>query len=346
MLSDHTPVVITAIKEEATGVKTFFLAYADKRPIPYTAGQFITLVFEHHGREERRSFSISTAHAAGEQLAFTVKRIDNGAYSRLLIDKAQVGDTLYAAGVAGLFTLPQDISNRQLFFFAAGIGITPVFSLLKTALAAETAPGIVLVYSNRTEEDTVFRQELQQLKKQYSGRFEVVWLFSNAYDLTRARLNKALVKKLLSEYAKVSIPGMLFYVCGPFDYMRMVIYALEESGVQDGQIRRENFNMNSHVAIRNEPPDKVAHKVTFIHNGVAREISCQYPDTILKAALKQGINLPYSCEVGRCGSCAVRCIEGTVWHSYNEVLTDMDIRHGSVLTCTGYPVGGDVVIDV
>lgn len=343
----YQKVIITSIKQETAGVKTFTLSYANGENIPYVAGQFITLVFQHHNKEERRSYSISSSPALREPLSFTVKRLDNGAYSRLLHDKAEVGDVLLTTGVAGLFTLPLQINvAAQYFFFAAGIGITPIISLIKTLLIQKPDIEAVLVYSNRTAGDVVFFNELNELAARNGGKFRIEYLYSTAFNLSRARLNKALVRQLLNEYGKVARENMYCYVCGPFEYMRMVIYALEESGVSDERIRKENFNVNERPAITVEPPDKNQHKVTIIHNNASQTINCQYPDTILKAARKNGIVLPYSCETGRCGSCAARCTEGNVWHSYNEVLMDMDLRHSSILTCTGYPVGGDITIEV
>src|ERR1700761_3998350 len=115
--SVYQTAVITSVKEETPGVKTFTLTYSDGSAIPYVAGQFITFVFTHHGREERRSFSISASPEAEEPLSFTVKRIDNGAYSRLLVDRAQVGDQLQTTGAAGLFILNAGIAAyRQVFF--------------------------------------------------------------------------------------------------------------------------------------------------------------------------------------------------------------------------------------
>lgn len=346
MEDTYRSIVITGITERAPGVKTFALAYADGMPVPFRSGQFITLVFTHHGKEERRSFSISSSSSINEQLAITVKRIDNGAYSRYLADRAKVGDVLLTTGVAGLFTLPEQVEDKQLFFFAAGIGITPVFSLIKEVLAITKTTKTVLVYSNRSRTETAFAEELDMLVKDYRGRLAIEYLYSDAQKLERARLNKALVRTLLNEYAQGARDKMLFYICGPFEYMRMVIYALEENGVKDGQIRRENFNMNAKPAMATEPPDKEEHHITFLHKGTATTIVAKYPETILKAAKRSSILLPYSCEVGRCGSCALRCVQGKVWHSYNEVLMDIDLRHGSILTCTGYPVGGDITIEI
>ncbi len=350
MPSDTThfrSVIITDIKQETAGVKTFTVTYDNRERVSYAAGQFITLVFQHHGQEERRSYSISSCNDLIEQLSFTVKRLDNGAYSRMLHDKAKVGDQLLVAGISGLFTLPQSIqAGEQFFFFAAGIGITPIYSLIRSLRIQQPETAVVLIYSNRNQEEVVFYNELKELAAKSNGKLRIEFLYSTAFNLSRARLNKALVRQLLNEYKLVSVKHLYSFVCGPHDYMRMVIYALEENGVADDRIRRENFNVNERPAILAMPPDTNAHKVTLIHNGIRHEVICQYPDTLLMAAKKNGITLPYSCETGRCGSCVARCTKGEVWHSYNEVLMDMDLRHGSILTCTGYPIGGDVTIEV
>ena len=338
--------IITAIREETPGVKTFTITYEDGTNIPYTAGQFITFVFSHHGREERRSFSISSCAVLGEPLSFTVKRIDNGAYSRLLIDRAKAGDKLFTTGAAGLFTLPVSIADyRQVFFFAAGIGITPILSLIKTLLHTRPAVQVVLIYSNRSQEGVVFYNELQSLAAQFPARFRLELLYSTSFNLERARLSKALVPVLLQEYILAPKDEILCFVCGPFSYMRMVIWSLEEWGIPNEHIRKENFNTNERAAIKATPSDTDAHMVTIRHNRQEYIFPVQYPETILQAAKKNGIALPYSCETGRCGSCAARCTKGQVWLSYNEVLMDTDLKQGAILTCTAYPIGGDVIIE-
>ncbi len=339
-------VIITSIREETPGVKTFTIASEDSGPIPHAVGQFITLVFTHHGKEERRSFSISSSPELNEPLAFTVKRIDNGAYSRLLTDRAAVGDKLFTTGAAGLFTLPINIAAKQIFFFAAGIGITPIFSIIKTLLHTHPDIQAVLVYSNRTREEVVFYKELQSLAEQFPGTFKIAFLFSTAFDLSRARLSKALLPILLKENALVHKNEMLFYICGPFAYMRMAIFSLEEQGIHADQIRKENFNTNDRAVHKTDPPDKTTHTATIKYLGKEHTFPVVYPDTILQAAKKNGLSLPYSCEVGRCGSCAARCTKGKVWLSYNEVLMDTDLAQGSILTCVGHPVDGDVTIEV
>jgi len=342
----YQTVIITSIKEETKDVKTFTLTYEGGSNIPYLAGQFITFVFTHHGREERRSYSISSSPTGNAPLAFTVKRIDNGAYSRLLVDRAVIGDKLQTTGAAGLFTLTNHAAYEQVYFFAAGIGITPVISLIRAILYTEPNKKVVLVYSNRIKEDAVFYDELAALSDQFPDNFRMELLYSTSFNLARARLSKSLVPVLLQEHAVTTKNKMLFYICGPFPYMRMVIFALEELGINNEQIRKENFNTNDRQVVQVAPPDKETHLVTIKFKDTTHTFPVQYPETILQAAKKQGLSLPYSCEVGRCGSCAAICTKGKVWLSYNEVLMDMDLKHGSILTCTGHPIEGDVTIEI
>lgn len=314
-------------------------------PVRYTAGQFLTFVFQHHHKEARRSFSILSNPEVGEPLSISVKRIENGVFTRYLIDHAKEGDVLYTTGAAGLFTLPEETAAyEQVFFFAAGIGIVPVMPLLKQVLF-KTGKNAVLVYSNREQDEVVFYQELTELQTDFGDRLRIEFLYSNAFKLTRARLNKALLPQLVDEYARTDKDRMLFYTCGPFDYMRMVILGLEEYGAKQEQIKKENFNVYLPV-LRAEPPDKKVRRVRIDAGEDVYELNCGYPETILQAARKQGIQIPYSCEAGRCGSCVATCTEGKVWMSVNEVLTDKDVANGLVLTCVGYPVNGDVQIEL
>jgi ferredoxin-NADP reductase len=341
--SIYKPLQIAGIKEETPGVKTFILQPLGNT-LSYISGQFLTFVFNHHHMEGRRSFSISTSSVLNEPLSITLKRIENGAYSRLLIDRATIGDILYTTGAAGLFTLPADIAIRkQLFFLAAGIGITPIFSLLKTALHSCQHLQIVLIYSNRNREETVFYDELLALQLQYADRLKIEFLFSNVFNLARARLSKWLLPTLIDEYAVIPKHDILYYICGPFAYMRMAIISLEEQGVPAENIRKENFDSVTQVP-HVLPPDAECHQVSLFINGMQYQLSVQYPQSIVQAAKKLAIPIPYSCETGRCGSCVAVCTQGHVWMSYNEVLTGADLVTGKVLTCTGYPVGGDIVL--
>ncbi|HYF30376.1 MAG TPA: ferredoxin--NADP reductase [Chitinophagaceae bacterium] len=334
---------IARIAQETQDTKTFVFENNGVH-IPYKAGQYLTFVFHINGQEARRSYSIASSPVLQEQLYITVKRVQNGAISRPLFDHAKPGDILLTTGAAGFFVLPDALStDHQLFFMAAGSGIVPVYSLLKTVLHTQPGMRVVLIYSNRSERDTIYFKELKALQEQFPVNLQIEFLFSLSPDLARARLNQVLLQSLLKQYAAAPAEKMLFYVCGPFAYMRMIEIELQTMGFVADQVRKEQFN-TIRPAVKILPPDTDAHTVELNIAGSTHRIQVQYPVTILEAAKKAGITLPYSCEVGRCGSCAATCIQGKVWMMYNEVLLNDEVRKGIVLTCSGFPVEGDVIL--
>lgn len=333
------------IKEEGKDFKTF--VFEDGHTISYKAGQYLTLVRFENGEELRRSYSITSSPVLGEPLAIGVKRVENGVFSRQLIDRTLPGDELLSTGCGGFFVLPDESTPyEQLFFFAAGSGITPVLSLVKTALHGRPHFRVVLVYSNASLEKAIYLSDLQALQQQFADRFILETLFSNAADLSRARLHRDLVLEYREQYAGESENTTLFYICGPESYMRLCTYTLQASGIAPSNIRKENFYFTNQGKRDALPPDTKDRTVWIKLGQAAYKIPVQYPDSILKAAKKQGLVLPYSCEAGRCGNCVAKCTAGTVWHSYNEVLTEKELVQGLILTCVGHPVGGDVVLEV
>ena len=341
----YKPVIIEQIHEEIEGFKTF--TFKEGHGIEYKAGQYLTFVKRTVHEEIRRSYSIISSPLLNERLAIGVKRIENGIFSRELIDHAKPGDELLTTGAGGFFTLPDDTSNiRQIFFLAAGSGITPIYSLLKTVLCFHPHIHVVLIYSNPSPAKTIFYFQLNELKQKFDKRVHLQFLFSNSIDLLMARLNRELLVELAKAHAVCSFDQILFYLCGPEAYMRMCTYALQEEKVPKENIRKEDFVIHARQLPKNNPPDKNDHFVTIQLGNESYQLKVQYPDSILQAAKKRNISLPYSCEVGRCGNCAAKCIEGKVWLSYNEVLTEKDLQNGLTLTCVGHPVGGDVMLKI
>ena len=336
---------IKEIIKETKETKTFILESPEGSDIDYKAGQFLTIIFDTPFGEQRRNYSLSSSPDLNEPFSITVKRIANGVFSRKMTDTVQPGDLLTTIGAGGFFTLPGDISScQQLFLLAAGSGITPVFSLLKTVLHKYPQIKVLLIYSNHSKDDTIFYNALQQLQLRYPDQLQVEWLFSNAFDHRKARLSNWLLGELLKKYIAVPLPKCLFYLCGPFDYMRMITITLLSAGVSMANIRKEEFVMIA-PAIPTQPPDISTRRIKVVLNKEQYQFDSVYPQTILQAAKQAGVELPYSCETGRCGTCAAVCTSGVVWMKYNEVLTESDIRKRIVLTCTGYPVHGNVELD-
>jgi ring-1,2-phenylacetyl-CoA epoxidase subunit PaaE len=341
----YKSVIIEQIHEEIEGFKTY--TFKKGHGIEYKAGQYITVVKKTAREEIRRSYSIVSSPQLNELLTIGVKRIENGIFSRELIDHAKPGHEILTTGAGGFFTLPDDASNiQQIFFLAAGSGITPIYSLLKTVLHFHPHIHVILIYSNPSPQKTIFFSQLNELKKQFAERFHLQFLFSNSMDLLMARLNRELLVELTQAHSVCSFDQTLFYICGPEAYMRMCTYTLQEQNIPKENIRKEDFVIHSKHLPKNAPPDKQSHSVSVQYGSEMYQLKVEFPDSILQCAKKQNISLPYSCEVGRCGNCAAKIIEGKVWLSYNEVLTEKDLQAGLTLTCVGHPVNGDVKLKI
>jgi len=339
------PFKIVDIIPETADTKTFVLQPADGETVQYKAGQFVTLVFNTRFGEKRRSYSISSSPEINEPLSITIKKVENGEFSRLLVTHAKAGDILNSSGINGFFHLPDNINlTDQFFFLAAGSGITPCFSMIKTLLKTTTKK-VTLIYSNKKESDTIFYQQLKSLEQEYSQQFQIHFLFSHHSDVYQKRLSNWLLQHLLKKYLTAIKDKTLFYLCGPFDYMQMISITLLSEGIPLSNIRKENFNTLPPI-YKPVPPDRERHLVTIHFKNTIRQIHVQYPDSILAVAKKSGIAIPYSCEAGRCGSCVATCIKGKVWMAYNEVLMNDEIKKGRILCCQAYAMDGDAEIVV
>lgn len=337
--SEHK-IIIRKIIQETANAKTFQFEFLDTNKPAIQSGQFITLVFQTKHGEKRRSYSISSSPETGEPHCITVKKVQNGEFSRQLLSNYQVGDIIEYASISGLFILSQQPEKiKQYFFLAAGSGISPCRSLIKTLLK-NTASHIVLIYSNASIEDAIFYNEINHLEEENKNRFRVQFLFSNKNDVYQSRLSKWLLEQLLIKFLIIPATEVRFYMCGPFEYMRMIYITLIQQTFEKN-IFKENFNSLPRL-IHPTPPDVKARQVEINIHGEPFQFTVKYPDTILAAAKKLKIKIPYSCEAGRCGSCAALCVKGKVWMAYNEVLMDDEIEKGMILTCQGFPIKGNV----
>ncbi|MVZ60476.1 ferredoxin--NADP reductase [Sphingobacterium humi] len=316
----------------------------------YQAGQFLTLSFVFGEREVRRSYSFSSSPSVDEPYEITVKRVDNGEISRLLHHQTRVGDVIDVMDPQGLFTyIPQADRTGTLFLFAAGVGITPLFSILKTALTEEKHTKIVLVYSNSSKEQTVFYEELLQWQAQYPDRLHIEWIWSNTKNLLKARLNRDYILELIHAY-KTSLSEDLCYTCGPLFYMDLVRFTLLGMGIPDAHIKRETFHFPEEEEDEDEkeeePVDMTSYDVVLRFQGADYPMTIPYDKTILDVGLEHKIKLPYSCKSGMCSTCISQVSQGAVRMDYNEVLTDREVENGRCLICTSHPLENGTVIDI
>jgi ferredoxin-NADP reductase len=330
---------IEAIKWENPHTATFFLSEVSGKKIHYKEGQFITLVFTHHTEEIRRSYSLSSSPDE-DLLAITVKRITNGEISRFMLSKLKPGELLNAVEPAGRFTISDLRSEKDIFLFAAGSGVTPVFAQLKYALARPGNNRFILIYSSQNQSSILFRERLDKLATDHPDRLKIIYLLSSAGN----RLNNITTEQLVRENISFGLDKAEFYLCGPFTYMRMIRLTLLFMEIEPAQIRKENFVIETVKvtgSLSNYSPGKI--KINF--KGELHDIMVGENQSILQAALQNNVQLPYSCRAGMCSTCVALCKSGTVVMTENDVLTDKDLDEGWILTCTGHPVGDDVVIE-
>lgn len=340
-------VIILNIIEETQGARTFEIASTDGASIKYDAGQFLTLVLnqKNKNKAQRRSYSFSSAPLLNEAMAVTIKEIPNGEISRKLMS-AKIGDKFKVSGVSGFFTLLDNLKSlKQLFFIAAGSGITPVFPLIKTALHLHSELSVTLIYANRNKKSTLFYNQLLDLSRIFKNRFQIEFLFSESKNILNSRLSNSLLVDFLNQHIHSAFENVYFFLCGPFNFMETVMITLLTEGVPHSNIRKEKFSILK-PKFKIKPKDIEAHLVFIETGNKAYVIKVQYPDSILTEALKENIPIPYSCQSGQCGACVATCLKGKIWMEYNEVLMPNELAKGLVLTCMAYPIMGDVKLKI
>lgn len=316
----------------------------------YLAGQFLTLSLFFGDREVRRSYSFSSSPACNEEYEITVKRVTNGEVSRFLHDKLQVGDIIDVMDSQGVFYYePIPDKARVVFLFAAGVGVTPLYSILKTALIAESISKVVLVYSNSSKEQTLFYQELIALLEEYPDRLKIEFIWSNSKNLIKARLNRDYLIDLVSSNLKEGFEP-IFYTCGPLFYMDLCRFTLLGMGFPENTVKRETFYFPDEEEDEDEREEEVidttSYDVILNFKGTQYPLTIPYNKTILDIGLEHKLKLPYSCKSGMCSTCISQVVEGEIKMDYNEVLTDREIEQGRCLLCTSHPLVNNTIIDV
>lgn len=328
---------IVNIIHETPDTRSFYLEPVNGENIEYKAGQFLTFIFADAGHEVRRSYSLGSTPGIDDHLFITVKRKPNGSVSRRLFDHCKKGDVLTAIEPSGRFIIEEPLSNRYVFI-AAGSGITPVFSLIKHLLYFHPHATVLLINQCRDEANIIYAEQLTLLQTTFKERFTIKQLYSQpaSHEYFSQRLNNTLVEMLIKQQlAEHNISNIQCYICGPVVFMLMAQFTLKLLHFKDEQIHKEQF-----VITPPPPPPLIADatpkQVSINYRHTLYNIQVAYPTTILDAALKQGVPLPFSCKAGICSTCMATCKKGSVLMSANEALTEKDLTQGKVLTCTSF----------
>ncbi|WP_143304477.1 ferredoxin--NADP reductase [Chitinophaga vietnamensis] len=342
---------ITDIIRETADTYTYRLENTQPAPVSYLPGQFLTFIISLHNKEYRRSYSLSSTPGIDPYLSVTVRKKENGEISRHILQNWKVGDVVTSLEPSGRFTPGKPVSTpRDIFLLAAGSGITPVYAILKHLLHAEPSARITLIYSNTTPERSIFLNEIRALETRYSSQLQVLYLYSNDPDThhTYRRLSNILLEMLVSDRLLYDKSAAEFFLCGPPDYMRMILLTLTFMGFREDQLHKENFVVNTDVRIARTPlpQDSSLKKVTIQLRNQTYELDIPGNEPILQFALEHAVGLPYSCKGGVCGSCTALCTKGKIWMSVNEVLTEKELAEGLILTCVGYAASDEVHIEL
>jgi ring-1,2-phenylacetyl-CoA epoxidase subunit PaaE len=323
----------------------------------FTQGQYLTLRTEIDGQDLRRSYSICAGVDDGE-LRVGVRKVRGGVFSNWINEHLQPGDTVNVMAPQGRFFVPLDPKARRHHVgIAGGSGITPILSIMKTVLAREPLSRFTLIYGNRLLQSTMFKEEIEDLKNRYMTRLSLQHVFSDEH--TDAPINHGVMnREKIGEFLSSVVPAGEIdhvYVCGPFQMNDEAEAALLAAGVPEERIHIERFGVAlpanaaagavGAVVHEAKPGDAETARIVIIRDGLSREISfSKQQPSILDAASAAGLEVPYSCTSGVCGTCRAKLIEGQVRMERNFALDKKEVANGFVLTCQAHPLTERVVL--
>ncbi len=348
------PLTIKKVYKETPDcvIITFDIPGALKDLFQYAHGQNVTLKKNIDGEEIRRSYSICSAPFEN-RLSVAVKKAATGKFSTYANAHFKKGDIIDVLPPTGSFNTPLKTDNKKNYLaFAAGSGITPIISIIKTTLTTEPASSFTLVFGNRSRGSIIFFEELAGLKNNYVERFNFINILSR--EKTEAAINFGRInsKKLVELQKLVDFKSMdETFICGPEEMLFAVKEFLEKEGVDQKKIHFELFTT---------PDSKIAgpaHSIPTENTGPKSKITIQLDgrsfdfdlafnsESILDAALNQGADLPYACKGGVCSTCRAKLTEGEVKMDVNYALEAEELAKGFILTCQSHPLTEKVVID-
>ena len=349
----HALQVLEIVPEtaEANSIR-FAIPPTLRQTFAFKAGQHLTLKADIGGEEVRRNYSLCTA-PDDEDWMVTVKRIAGGVFSNWVGDHLKAGDTLDVLPPHGSFTLPFEAAGKRRYVgFAGGSGITPIISLIKTALKTQPDSRFTLLYGNRDSQSVIFLEALASLKNRFMNRLEVHhFLAEEAEDIEL--FNGMLDQKMCGTAIEQLIgdPGAVdeWFICGPGPMMDAAEAALVERRVAKEKIHIERFTAD-------RPSAAVAQEIAALQSKAAgtslsvtldgRTRKIQFSQAnILDSARAAGLPAPFACKAGVCATCRAKVTSGKVEMAARYGLTDEEVADGYVLTCQSVPAGDGVAVD-
>lgn len=349
------PLEVIEVRREIADAVSLSLRVPDDlvEQFHFTPGQHLTLRADIDGEDVRRNYSICTAPDEGE-LRVAIKQIPNGLFSGWANTQLAVGQTLDVMPPHGSFTWSFDPAQKRRYAgFAGGSGITPVLSLLKTALTAEPASEFVLLYGNRSTDTIMFLEEIAALKNRFMGRFQIYHFLEDEeghLDLFNGRLDAEKMPEVLRFLLNPTQIDAAF-ICGPGPMMDAVENGLLNAGTPADRILTERFTADkiseAQLEAARELERQAAGKPVWVRlEGRRRKITFD-PDkeSVLENARASGLPAPFACKAGVCATCRAKVVKGEVRMIQNYGLTEEEVAQGYVLTCQAVPVSDEVELD-
>lgn len=320
----------------------------------FTQGQYLTLRKEIDGQDLRRSYSICAGVDDGE-LRVGVRKVRGGVFSNWINESLRPGDTISVMAPQGRFFVAiEPAAQRHHVGIAGGSGITPILSIMKTVLAREPESRFTLIYGNRSLRSTMFKEEIEDLKDRYMTRLVLHHVFSDEH--TDAPINMGIMDRAkIGTFLESLVPAASIdhaFVCGPFQMNDEAEAALLAAGVPEDRIHIERFGIAQQasgtvgaVIHESKPGDAEQARVVIVRDGLRREIQfVRGQASILDCASAAGMEVPFSCTSGVCGTCRAKLVEGEVRMERNFALDKAEVAAGFVLTCQAHPVTERVVL--
>ena len=317
----------------------------------FKPGQYLTLRTYLNGEEVRRSYSICSSPLEGE-LRVAIKKVENGLFSTFANQELKIGDTLDVMTPLGNFTCDiHENEKKKYVAFAAGSGITPVMSLIKSTLEVEPESTFTLFYGNKTGKTIIFKSELEDLKDKYLNRLEIHHVLSRedqGTDYLKGRIDADKVSAFAGRFFEPAEVNH-FFICGPEEMINAAKDTLANLGVAKEKVHFELFTTSTPKATKSEgtqsKTNEVLSQVTVVLDGEETHFDISSKgNTILDAALDAGADVPYACKGAVCCTCRAKVLEGTVEMEMNYALVDEEVADGYILTCQSHPTSEKVVV--
>lgn len=354
-MSDFYTVKIAEVQEETKDCTsiTFEIPQKLKNVFAFTQGQYLTLKTNIDGEEIRRSYSLCSSPVE-DVWKVAVKRITGGVFSNYACDVLKAGDELEVLPPAGNFFTPVDQNSAKNYIvFAAGSGITPILSIIKTHLALEPDCTFKLFYLNRNAKSIIFKEEIEALRNKYFGRLEIFYFLTKEHrdiPLLNGRFTSEKLEDLTTKVFDVNNIDDCF-ICGPEEMIFLIRDELVKAGMSKEKIHYELFfsggseeNQKKIAEVLDKKVDGT--EITIIDGGKEFHFAMDDDyDNILDGALAAGADLPFACKGGVCSTCKCKVVEGSVEMKINYALEEDEVAKGLVLSCQAVPTAEKVVVD-